>query len=82
MTPTETKEHLLSVLIDNKYHTIVKHTLPTGKPCYRIRDMLVSPIANMSEIMFQKFVEQDLITKINEREWQLKPSQQNHQQKK
>jgi len=82
MTPTELKEHLLVVLIDNKDHTIVKHINPSGKECYRIRDKFVNPIANMPESIFKEFVENGLITKINDREWQLKPLFQNHQQKK
>lgn len=72
MTQKEEHEHVLSLLHDNKNHTIVKHYSPSGKLVYRIRDAEVNPIANFSENLFQKFYNANILIQLNDREWQLK----------
>lgn len=71
MTQTEHYNHILVVLTNHIPHTIVAHKLPSGARCYRIRDDKVNPIANMPESIFEKLKENELLIKINEREWQL-----------
>lgn len=75
MTQTEHYNHLLVVLVNHQPHTIVRHTLPSGAHCYRIRDKDVNPIANMPESIFYKLRENNLLTQINQREWQLNKEQ-------
>lgn len=71
MTQTEHYNHLLVVLVNHTPHTIVRHILPSGGHCYRIRDANVNPIANMPESIFNKLFNNNLLIKINDREWQL-----------
>lgn len=73
MTGTELYNHSLQTLRRVPNHTIVRHKKPGGQLCYRIRDEQVNPIENMDDETFQKLNDNDLIIKINEREWQLKP---------
>lgn len=77
MTAKEEYENILALLNDNPKHTIVRHVNSSGRPCWRIRDKAVNPLANISEHLFTKLVENNLLNKLNDREWQLKHNQSN-----
>lgn len=72
MTHKESYNHFLCVLNDTKPHTITKHLNTAGKECWRIRDKKRNPIANIPDSIFREYVDNNLLTKINDYEWQLK----------
>lgn len=71
MTQTELYNHILVTLMNHGNHTIVRHKKQSGELCWRIRDSSVTPIANFSDGIFDLFQNNNLLTKLNEREWQL-----------
>lgn len=72
MTRRELYEHYLATLQKTPGHTMVKHVDAGGKPCFRIRDSAVNPVANIPESVFREYIYNNIVHKINEREWQLK----------
>lgn len=74
MTQKEHYDHLLLVLINHKNHSIVRHRKLSGEYCYRIRDENANPIANIPEGIFDKFKQNELLIKVNEREYTLDTS--------
>lgn len=73
MTQKELYNHHIATLQRIKGHTIVAHMMPNGTRCFRIRDCNVNPVANIPESVFQMMRDNNIVHKINDREWQLKP---------
>lgn len=75
MTKNELIPHYIATLLKHPGHTIVKHKRPSGGTCYRIRDAKVNPVDNIPESVFNHYIENDIVFKLNDREWRLNPSQ-------